>query len=152
MTDQDELQDQFRRLARTAPQTGSPAVEDMIRAAFRARLQKKTRPWNYVAKIAATAVIAASLYSVWEQWTHRRALDQQIGMSAAGRQRSGFIALPYAQSEVPLEQPVIVRIQIPVSELGGMVMPVSPASKAQRVNADLLVGQDGVARAVRLVE
>lgn len=152
MTEEDRLRDQLRRLARTAPQTASSAVEETIRVAFRAGLHKRARPWNYVAKIAATAVIAASLYLVWAQWTHRRASGQQMGMNAAGRERSGFIALPYAQSEVPLEEPVIVRVQIPVSELRGIGMAVSPASETQKVNADLLVGQDGVARAVRLVE
>jgi hypothetical protein len=67
-------------------------------------------------------------------------------------QRSEFIALPYAQSEVPLEQPVIVRVQIPVSELSGMGMPFASVTARENVDADLLVGQDGVARGVRLVE
>ena len=73
-------------------------------------------------------------------------------MTAPVRQRSEFIALPYAQSEVPLEQPVIVRVHIPVSELGVMGVPFAPATGGERIKADLLVGQDGVARAVRLVQ
>jgi len=63
-----------------------------------------------------------------------------------------FIALPYSQSEVPLEQPVIVRVRIPVSELGAMGVRSASMSAGESVNADLLVGQDGVARAVRLVQ
>jgi hypothetical protein len=67
-------------------------------------------------------------------------------------QASGFITLPYGQSGVPLEQPVIVRIDIPVSQLGAIGAPVNPRTAKGMVTADLLIGQDGVARAVRFVE
>jgi hypothetical protein len=60
--------------------------------------------------------------------------------------------LPYAQSDVPMEQAVIVRIKISASELGAIGMPLSGVPRGGNVSADLLVGQDGVARAVRLVE
>jgi hypothetical protein len=102
--------------------------------------------------IAASAVISAGLYLGWTHWTHPRVSDHETGMSAPVHQRSEFIALPYAQSEVPLEQPVIVRVQIPALELGGMGMPLAPIAGKEKVSADLLIGQDGIARAVRVVE
>ncbi|HLH05581.1 MAG TPA: hypothetical protein VKX25_22625 [Bryobacteraceae bacterium] len=46
-----------------------------------------------------------------------------------------FVPLPYGQSDVPLESGVIVRVRL--------------QSDAGPVDADLLVGQDGMARAVR---
>lgn len=152
MTEEDQLQDRFRKLARAVPQNASPALEERLRAAFRVRVSHRRRRWGYVATVAALAVLAASLYLVWSARTHKKGSDQQTAGIAPGRQRSEFIALPYAQSEVPLEQPVIVRVQIPVSELGVMGMPVAHATAGESVNADLLVGQDGIARAVRLVE
>jgi hypothetical protein len=152
MTEEDRLEDRFRTLARAVPQNASPAVEERLRAAFRLRVNQGARLWGYVARVAASAVLAASLYLVWSQWTHRKGSDQQVAAIAPARQGSEFIALPYAQSEVPLEQPVIVRVQIPASELGLMGMPLAHATAGERVNADLLVGQDGIARAVRLVE
>ena len=152
MTGEERLRERFRRLARAVPQNASPAVEEGLRVAFRARLNQRPRVWNHVAKVAALAVIAIGLYVAWANWAHRRALEQQAAAIAPEHQRSEFIALPYAQSEVPLEQPVIVRVQIPVSELSGMGMPFASGTAREEVNADLLVGQDGVARAVRLVE
>ena len=152
MTEQERLQDRFRTLARAVPQKASPDLEERLRTAFRVRVNQRVRLWGYVARVAASAGLAAGLYLVWTQWTHGEGSGQQTTVTAPVRQRSDFIALPYAQSEVPLEQPVIVRVQIPVSELGAMGMPVAPATIEKRVSADLLVGQDGVARAVRLVQ
>lgn len=152
MTEEDRLQDRFRTLARTVPQKASPAVEEGLRAAFRVRVNQRARVWGYVTRVAASAVLGAGLYLVWSQRTHRKSSEQPAIAIAPASQRSDFIALPYAQSEVPLEQPVIVRVQIPVSELGVMGMPLAHTTAGERVNADLLVGQDGIARAVRLVE
>jgi hypothetical protein len=152
MTEEEQLQERFRRLASAVPQKASPAVEERLRAAFGARVKEKPRVWNHVAKVAALALIAAGLYLVWADRTRTRASQEQAAAIAPVNQRSEFIALPYAQSEVPLEQPVIVRVQIPVSELSGMGMPFASVSAREKVKADLLVGQDGVARAVRLVD
>jgi hypothetical protein len=147
MSEEDQLKDQLRALARSIPQNASPALEDRLRATFRARINQ--RRWRYVARVAAAAVIAAGLYLAW---TQKRGADQETAVNTPVHHSSGFIALPYAQSDVPLEQPVIVRIQIPASQLGGMGMPLAHVAAEEKVNADLLVGQDGIARAVRLVD
>jgi hypothetical protein len=147
MSEEDQLKDQFRVLARAVRQHGSPALEDRLRAAFRTRVNQ--RRWKYVARVAAAVVIAAGLYAAW---AHKRGSEQESAVSAPVHHRSGFIALPYAQSDVPLEQPVIVRVQIPASQLGGMGMPLGHLAAEEKVNADLLVGQDGIARAVRVVD
>jgi len=47
---------------------------------------------------------------------------------------------------------MVVRVQLPVSSLQLMGVPVSEESADSNVEADLLLGQDGLARAVRLVE
>jgi hypothetical protein len=152
MTEQDDLKDRFRTLSSAVPQRASPDLEDRLRTAFRVRVNQRVRLSGYVARVAASAGLAAGLYLVWTQWTQREGSGQQAVVTAPVRQRSEFIALPYAQSEVPLEQPVIVRVHIPVSELGVMGVLLAPATGGEKVNADLLVGQDGVARAVRLVQ
>jgi hypothetical protein len=64
----------------------------------------------------------------------------------------GFIALPYSQSGVPLESVVVIRVQITPSELSSMGVAVPAAASTAGFKADILVGQDGVARAVRLIE
>jgi hypothetical protein len=45
-----------------------------------------------------------------------------------------------------------VRVQVPVSQLSGMGIPFAHVAAEEKVNADLLVGQDGIARAVRVVD
>jgi len=61
-----------------------------------------------------------------------------------------FVALPYGQSDVPLEQAVIVRVKLQPSEWSALGVPIA-SLRANAISADLLIGQDGVARAVRLV-
>jgi len=64
----------------------------------------------------------------------------------------GFIPLPYAASGVPMGQPIIVRMNLPMSEFGPAGAAVLPNSSSQHLAADFLIGQDGVARAVRFPE
>ena len=147
MREDAELQDRLRRLASAEPREASAAVERALRAKFRARRGK--RLWHYAVELAATLVAVAGLYLAL---THGRSRDQRAGAAGLMDRQTGFIALPYAQSDVPMEQPVIVRVNISASELGGMGLAVTGVPENGKVSAELLVGQDGVARAVRLGE
>ena len=149
---QEDLQHRLHELARAAPQNVSGVVVERLRIAFGARLKQERQFHKQPAKLAALALIAVSLYLIWMNVAHRQGSAHHTGATAQERQMPDFIALPYAQSDVPLEQPVIVRVQIPVSELGAIGVRFASMSGGERINADLLVGQDGVARAVRLVQ
>ncbi|HVY92482.1 MAG TPA: hypothetical protein VHA14_07035 [Bryobacteraceae bacterium] len=61
----------------------------------------------------------------------------------------GFIKLPFALPPVPGETFGIVRTQLDPAQLVGMGVRVDP-SWSGSVEADVLVGQDGLAQAVRL--
>jgi hypothetical protein len=148
MSRDEELQDRLRRLASAGPQEASTSVEQELRARFRARRKQKPM-WSYMAEVAAVLLAAGGLFLAL---THSRSTDRSNAIASSVNHASGFIALPYAQSGVPVEQAVIVRVKISVSELGVMGLPLAAAPRAREVSADLLVGQDGVARAVRLVE
>jgi hypothetical protein len=63
---------------------------------------------------------------------------------------SGFIALPAAIGLPDFESGVIVRLELPPAALPAYGLEVVPESKSP-VEADLLIGQDGKARAIRLV-
>jgi hypothetical protein len=63
---------------------------------------------------------------------------------------AGFIPLPAADGLPGFDSGMIVRVAIPTASLPAYGMAITPES-AQTVNADLLVGQDGQARAIRLV-
>jgi len=148
MSTENRLEDALKRLARAAPQQASAEVERRLRARFRERLSRRVRVWEFAAELAASLVVGTALYLLL---SHGRQLDQKQGSMPGLDQSSGFIALPYAQSAVPMEQAVIVRLDIRPSELSMMGLPVNAPSAGAKIRADLLVGQDGIARAVRLV-
>jgi hypothetical protein len=63
-----------------------------------------------------------------------------------------FYPLPDADDLPPLESATIVRVQLPMSSLRLMGLPVSDDRAAESIQADMLLGQDGLARGVRFVE
>ena len=77
--------------------------------------------------------------------THRRAELPAIVRPA------GFIPLSAARELPQFESGVIVRMSLPVAALPSYGVDISPASSAEAVEADVLVAQDGVARAIRIV-
>jgi hypothetical protein len=63
---------------------------------------------------------------------------------------AGFVPLPAAGGLPGFDSGMIVRVAIPTASLPAYGLAITPES-SQTVNADLLVGQDGQARAIRLV-
>jgi hypothetical protein len=139
MNEDMELLDNMRRLAAAQPREAGPQVEQKLVAAFRARYSRKTPRWVYAA-VAAALLLGLLLL--------RPAAPSSDIVYAA----PGFVALPYSQSGVPLESVVVIRVQMRPAELSSMGVAVPAAASTAYFTADLLVGQDGVARAVRLVK
>jgi hypothetical protein len=63
-----------------------------------------------------------------------------------------FYRLPDADRLPPLESVRIVRVELPVSSLRLMGFAVSEEPAGSSIQADVLLGQDGLARAVRFVQ
>ena len=64
---------------------------------------------------------------------------------------TGFVPWPGAEAWPRFESGSLVRVDLPVSALIALGLPV-PLSTASVMQADIVVGQDGFARAVRLVQ
>jgi hypothetical protein len=124
MNDDASLSDLLRRLRDVSPQSASGAAEERLRLRFGRRQQRHSSYW------VAAVVLAGSL-----SWFLARRAVEPVATMASTFADSDFVALPYGQSDVPLEHAAIVRVQV--------------QSASGAVTADLLVGQDGVARAVR---
>lgn len=60
-----------------------------------------------------------------------------------------FIAIPYTMPLQPYEHANVVRVDVPVMALIAAGLPIEGADPSARVQTDVLVGQDGQARAVR---
>jgi hypothetical protein len=125
------LQESLERLRAAGPQGASLEVEMNLRHALMERRRRRQRNTWY---LAAAALLLLSLG--WLGWSRRAANAPAV--SPESSPLSTFIALPYGQSDVPLENAVIVRVEV--------------QSATGPVAADLLVGQDGMARAVRLAQ
>jgi hypothetical protein len=137
-----ELIDALRRLAAALPREASPETRDRLTAAVRARQPRRPPGWIYLAAAAACLALVFALTLGRKQ----PVTADRVYLAP------GFIALPYSQSGVPLENAVVIRVQMRPSELTSMGVAVPAAASTARFNADILVGQDGVARAVRLVD
>lgn len=66
-------------------------------------------------------------------------------------QPTGFVPVPSAVGLPAFESGHIVRMTVPVTALPSYGVDISPAPSGEPVEADVLVGQDGLARAIRLV-
>jgi hypothetical protein len=76
----------------------------------------------------------------------------QSGELAINEVAINFYRLPDADDLPPIESATIVRVQLPMSSLRLIGLPVSEDRAAELVQADMLLGQDGLARGVRLVQ
>jgi len=144
MIGQDELKQRLRELAETSPQGASAESEQRLLGIFRAR-QRRRRAWKYLVAVAASLVIGGASYVIWHAQGRMPAAAESSYVNP-----SGFLALPYAQSDVPLEHAVVVRVNISPAEAGALGVPFDPGAH-RKISADLLIGQDGMARAVRFV-
>jgi hypothetical protein len=91
----------------------------------------------------AAALALATTALVWQ--AHMRSREPQMFRP------QGFVALPTAATLPALERGEIVRMEIPAAALPayGIDMPLGVGRTP--VQADVLVGQDGLPRAIRLV-
>ncbi len=139
--DRVNLRKLFDELAASAEGARPSEIEDRLRAACRAR--RVQRRWRLGAGVAACLVMAGG-------WGWHFA--QRPALAMANPKYSGFVALPYAQSDVPLEQAVVIRVDLQPANLEAFGLPAALLPGRNRIQADLLIGQDGIARAVRLAQ
>ena len=132
----------LKALARaTRDASAGPAVE----AAVLAQMQRRPKParagrrWLPV----AAALILASASGVW--------LTRKADAPVSTIQPAGFVEIPGTAYLPPMESGAIIRVALPVTELPSYGIQIVPDILTNAVEADLLVGQDGLARAIRLV-
>ena len=146
MSDEREIVSTLRAVAAADCRRQAPEhVERVVRAAFRARwssARPRTR-WRLRLAWALAATTAAACAMLMYPPPER-----PVAVSRTPRQ---FIALPYGAGLSPREAAAIIRVRIPRAALFSMGIPVNPERSSGTVEADLLCGEDGLARAIRLV-
>jgi hypothetical protein len=64
----------------------------------------------------------------------------------------GFIPLPNAPQIDPSDEVNVVRMELPRSAMLTVGLEVSPEQVSDKVEAEVMLGPDGLARAVRFME
>ncbi|MBV8809164.1 MAG: hypothetical protein JO033_10865 [Acidobacteriaceae bacterium] len=136
---EDRLDEALRRLRRTRL-SASPGTAALVLGAFRAHHERRRRR-----RVAILTSIAATLVFVFI------AAKLLRPTAVPNTAEAHFIALPYGESGVPLEEGVVIRLDLPAADLAQFGVPPSLRPKSKRVHAEFLIGQDGMARAVRFL-
>lgn len=160
----DRLERALKQLSRQADvPPEDPARLGALLAEFDGARQRATtsrRPGMTRAFATAAAAVLAATALAWltvgphdassqGAETHSRALlSHAVQPPAFG----GFTVVPDAALLPPLESGSLVRMELPVSILPSLGMTPPATGHATEVTADVIVGQDGLPRAVRLVE
>lgn len=154
MSDDRELLEKLRALASEGPREAPPEVEERLKKEFR-RVNRRRNLVTWVPAFSVAAALAIGFFL----WTHREqpkpsaAVFSQAAASVAEEESdASFYPLPEAEALPAVENAMVIRVQLPVSSLQLMGVPVTSERAGASVDADLLLGQDGLARAVRLAE
>jgi hypothetical protein len=144
------MNDALARLRRTVeiPPT-DPVREQALLAAFDAHWtqpRRKASRWTWSTAAALTATIFAL---IWLVATNAPRVEPVPAGPASDL--AGFVPWPGSDGFPPFESGSLVRVDLPVSALPALGLP-APFSTVSVVQADIVVGQDGFARAVRLVQ
>lgn len=171
------MNDLLRALADADRAVEAPVrVEVAVRAEFR-RQARRRRMKRRMALFAATGAMAAALMIVAGSRTETRPVTRPAPApvvmaarqapaietarpvrhrktrktTAHPRLATDFVPLPYGDSLTPFEKSRLVRIRLPRQELEIAGFPPYPASAGDFIDADVLLGEDGLARAIRLI-
>jgi len=147
LEDERAMSDALRRLAQAANEPAPhPESESAVLAAFdaawaRPRSRARVRRWL---RLAAAALIALGAMLTWTN-ANRRAPAPHLAELPA----TEFVPWPGASSLPTFESGQLMRMNLPASMALSLGLN-PPAPQNGVVTADVLVGQDGFARAVRL--
>ncbi len=152
-----------RALAAVAEQSAgdeAPArVEAALLVAFRRRSAEPPRARSadrpsrrrsaLVPALAAAAALAMAAHAVARRPSAppRPTEQADLGETLA----SDFVPLSYADDTVSLEGGQVVRVRVPRAALLSLGWPLAEDEAPETMTADVLLGHDGVARAIRFV-
>jgi hypothetical protein len=126
-----------------------PEREQALLDAFDAHwAQPRTRPSRWA--LGTAAVLAATVVGLnWLVMSNTARVEPVPAEPAFDT--AGFVPWPGAEAWPPFESGSLVRVDLPVAAVVALGLPV-PVPTAGVVQADIVVGQDGLARAVRVAK
>ncbi|HYO83940.1 MAG TPA: hypothetical protein VES20_21230 [Bryobacteraceae bacterium] len=132
------------RLTNTPPVSAPPAVTQAPAAAARPPVQPEPRAVVPQVQVARRAPASS-----------RRKAESVPVIPASSRPdqaaENAFVMLPYAPPLSNHSWSQVMRVRVPRQSLRSLGLPVNEERLFERVPADLLLGEDGVPRAIRIV-
>ena len=132
------------------PRQAPDREEQALLRRFRAEQgMKQTRRawWQVWAVAAAAATILLALLVL------RPTPEAPRSVEVASQEiATDYIPIGYGMPLSPDEFAQIIRVSVPRSEMVQFGLPVRPDAGPGRVTADVVLGEDGVARAIRFVQ
>jgi hypothetical protein len=112
------------------------------------RARKRPMRWSWASAMTAAALVATVVGLNWLVVANRAPIESipdepRVDMT-------GFVPLPGAGAWPRFESGSLVRMDVPVSALS--VLGLQAHSATGLVKAEVVIGQDGVARAIRVVQ
>lgn len=152
-----ELLENLRALAEAVPREAPSHVKECLLQEFRRRSAHRHRmvwfPATGIAGVAAALVILLVMPKHPAPFpVNARVASADSSAAVSADPDSDFYPLPEAEGLPPVENATIIRVQLPVESLQSMGLDVNADNSTDQVQADILLGQDGLARAVRFVE
>jgi hypothetical protein len=148
-----------------SPVAAPPRVEASLIDAFRREMAPagprlaRMRMLPVIPWVAAAAVIAMAAWVAPRRHTAPPAAHHTpaVGVELAslvddGADDDGFIPLPNAERVGPNDDVHVVRMELPRSAMLVVGLDVSPERVSERVEAEVMLGPDGLARAVRFAD
>jgi hypothetical protein len=150
--DERDLLEGLQELAAEGPRQAPVHMEQRLLSEFRKRSRRRrARAWMSAASLGAIAAAIAVLLWIGPLRPEHPVLSQDAA-AWADETTAGFYPLPDADGLPPVESAMVVRVQLPVASLELIGFPVNQDRDSDPVEAEVLLGQDGLARGVRLVE
>jgi hypothetical protein len=133
----------LRALARSTESVSASVLEDRLMAAFRQQVEVETgAPWRAMLGAAAAVLLVVASLLVASR-------DFERAQNRAAPAEAEFVPWPGAGALPQFESGQLVRTELPASVLPLLGIEATGVT-ADFVMADVLIGQDGLARAVRL--
>ena len=136
----------------------SLSVEERLNDGLRRRRNRLLGQRAGAVALAATLSFALFQTSTMRSIPQTELVDESVAdaiteaMNMSADDEADFVPTKFA-SEQPLEAVRVVRVSLPGSALPNYGLPPDTAANAGgEVTADLLLGQDGIARAIRIVK
>jgi hypothetical protein len=121
-----------------------------IHAAQHPKPAARQQFWTWAVAAAAMLLLGVSVAPrVWDLWTAQHTVTVADDGAAEGDDTEDFIAVPYAPALAAGEVLRVVRTELYPAALASLGVDLDP-SLTGKMPADLLVGEDGYPRAVRV--